>query len=460
MKIRKVFLPILLSTMGIVLISCSYTVDDSNDAEVPEVSFVVTDSLQSSCYDSTGSEIDTPSIGDDFYGQDANYDTTSPSYTDNGDGTVTDNRTGLMWQQIPPSNKMTYSAAVSYVDSLTTGGYTDWRLPTIQESFSLAMLDGALDASSTSNSIPYIDEDYFTFYYDEGKPYTGSYWTSTKTVYMEDLADNTGDNNDMEKSYGFNWADGHLKSYADGNTTTSDSDSEFSSIPAGVRAVRGEEDVFGENDYQDNGDETISDNATGLMWSKSDATYGMDWEAALSYAENSELAGYTDWRLPTPKELQSIVEYGKSTIPAIDTDYFSLNVADCYVWSSTTSGDFPQMADYVTFGHGWGIEIEDDSDTSSISSSDFDDVHGPGCIRADYKSGTAPSASQIFYEEITGEDYPGEAFDEDSSTISGSEVTDSNEDGVVNACDLTYRENAADFIVIYNRVMLVRDIDE
>ena len=38
----------------------------------------------------------------------------------------------------------------------------------------------------------------------------------------------------------------------------------------------------------------------------------MDWENSLSYAENLELAGYDDWRLPNAKELQSIVDYNRS----------------------------------------------------------------------------------------------------------------------------------------------------
>ena len=455
MKTKKIILSTLAASAIVAsLISCNST-ESSNSDTTLKTKFVVTDSLQTTTYDDAGNIIDAPSEGEAFYGQDAQYTTTLPSYTDNGDGTVTDNNTGLMWQQTPPDHKMTYDEAVEYVESLTIGGYTDWRLPTIQESFTLANLDGQLNPENIDESIPYIDTDYFSFYYDEGKPYTGSYWTSSKTVYMEDLADNTGENNEMERSYGFNWADGHLKSYADGYSTVDD-DAEGFSIPAGVRAVRGEEGVIGTNDYQDNGDGTVSDNATGLMWSQSDAEEGMDWETALSYAENSELAGYTDWRLPTPKELQTLVEYEKTTIPAIDTDYFTFHLDDCYVWSSTTSGDFPQMADYVTFGHGWGIEIGEDN--TGVTTSDFDDVHGPGCIRADYKSGTAPALSQEFYEQISGVEYPGDDFVAGVSEISGTVVEDVTGDGLYNEFDLTYSENAADYIVIYNRVMLVRDI--
>ena len=42
----------------------------------------------------------------------------------------------------------------------------------------------------------------------------------------------------------------------------------------------------------------------------------MNWEDALSYAENLELAGYSDWRLPNAKELQSIVEAEQASIGA------------------------------------------------------------------------------------------------------------------------------------------------
>ena len=74
---------------------------------------------------------------------------------------------------------MFYSDAIEYVRNLELGGYTDWRLPTIKESFSLANMDGCLNAKDISKAFPYIDTDYFDFFYDEQKPYTGSYWTST-----------------------------------------------------------------------------------------------------------------------------------------------------------------------------------------------------------------------------------------------------------------------------------------
>ena len=64
------------------------------------------------------------------------------SYTDNGDGTVTDNVTGLMWQQAVPSTTYTWSAAVAFCPTLSLGGHNDWRLPREIELVSL-IDDGA-----------------------------------------------------------------------------------------------------------------------------------------------------------------------------------------------------------------------------------------------------------------------------------------------------------------------------
>jgi hypothetical protein len=75
--------------------------------------------------------------------------------------------------------------------------------------------------------------------------------------------------------------------------------------------VRGNPD-YGINHFKDNHDGTITDEATGLTWMKADSGKGMDWPSALVYGSNLELAGYTDWRLPSAKELQTIIDYTRS----------------------------------------------------------------------------------------------------------------------------------------------------
>jgi len=100
-------------------------------------------------------------------GQDANYSANAPSYKDDGDGTVTDNVTGLMWTQ-DPGKKMTYTDAVKNAPKCKTGGYKDWRLPTIKELYSLIKLDG-IDPDPMSRDEsglkPFIDNSIFKFTY-------------------------------------------------------------------------------------------------------------------------------------------------------------------------------------------------------------------------------------------------------------------------------------------------------
>ena len=63
---------------------------------------------------------------------------------------------------------------------------------------------------------------------------------------------------------------------------------------------------YGINDFQDNGDGTVTDHATGMMWAQEDSGSGMLWSNALAYAQQMNAAnylGYGDWRLPSAKEL-------------------------------------------------------------------------------------------------------------------------------------------------------------
>ena len=70
------------------------------------------------------------------FGEDNDYTTYPPFFTINGDGTITDTITGLMWQQLD-GGEMTIENAILYCNNLTIGGYTNWRLPTAHEAFSI-----------------------------------------------------------------------------------------------------------------------------------------------------------------------------------------------------------------------------------------------------------------------------------------------------------------------------------
>jgi hypothetical protein len=80
------------------------------------------------------------------------------------------------------------------------------------------------------------------------------------------------------------------------------------------------------------------------MWQKHLPGPRFIWEDALAYAENLSLAGYDDWRLPTIKELRSIVDYNRSS-PVIDIFYFP-EEPDKF-WSSTTVANGSASAWYL-----------------------------------------------------------------------------------------------------------------
>jgi hypothetical protein len=153
--------------------------------------------------------------------------------------------------------------------------------------------------------------------------------------------------------------------------------------------VRGNTE-YGINNFLDNGDSTITDNATGLMWMKNDSKVGMNWEAALNFAENREYAGYSDWRLPDVKELQSIVDYtrspGTTSSAAIDPLFNCTQITNeagevdyPFYWSSTTHNNWSTgvggFASYVSFGRAMGYM------------NGWEDVHGSGAQRSDPKTG-------------------------------------------------------------------------
>ena len=66
-----------------------------------------------------------------------------------------------------------------------------------------------------------------------------------------------------------------------------------------------------EGRYIDNGDRTVTDTCTGLMWQQGTPEFSLPWCDALVYCQDLQLAGHTDWRMPNVRELQSIVNYGR-----------------------------------------------------------------------------------------------------------------------------------------------------
>jgi hypothetical protein len=361
-----------------------------NLSVIPQT-YKIVDTGQKDFYNNT-SIITEPQEGESFYGQDAHYVGNQPLYTDNGDGTVTDNITGLMWQK--SFITLDWEDAESEASSASTGGYNDWRVPTIKELYSLIDFNGNQGTGNPSSStppddaLPFINTEYFDFEYGQSSRYIDAQYV-TNTSYTSTTM------NGNDTFFGVNFADGRIKGYPK---------SRPDAVPFYARFVRGESN-YGENSLVDNGNNTITDEATGLMWSKIDSgneifasllegyTFNdgsLNWEEALDFAENISFAGYDDWRLPNAKELHSILDYSKSpdaSNSAAINDIFETTMIvneadqDDYpgFWTSTTFNPgtdavvifFGRALGYMNFGNGF----------------QFYDVHGAGAQRTDPKIG-------------------------------------------------------------------------
>jgi hypothetical protein len=305
------------------------------------------DTGQTKCYNNT-EEIPCPAPGEDFYGQDGSYTINPMSYSkldasgkrlpdDAPSWTmVRDNVTGLIWEKKQnrdnvqdysnphdvdntytwydsnpatnggfagvPGNGTDTEDFINALNAANYGGHNDWRLPTFKELDSIVNYGKVYPEAS-------INEIFFS------NTARSSYWSSTTFARITSYA----------------WT---VDFYSGGDRAESKGD-DFQ-VKCYVRAVRGAK-TGSPDRFVSNGDETVTDTETGLMWQQSEVEPGMTWEQALSYCENLNLAGHEDWRLPTVKELHSLVDYSRFG-PAINPTYFP-DISICYRSSTTFGGD-------------------------------------------------------------------------------------------------------------------------
>ncbi len=327
------------------------------------------DTGQTKCYNNT-TEITCPSPGEPFYGQDAQYQGPARSYTKLGqngqvlsasatyaDGWVMtrDNVTNLVWEMKTDNdgihdNDRTFTwcdrnpatnggnqgtcgtgtgdaatdteAFIQALNAAHYGGFSDWRLPTIEELSSLINL-------STFPG-PTIDADWFP------NTRSSNYWSSTTHGLYTNYAWPVDFSGCINIGY-------------------------YKSVNWYVRAVRGsstEQAVL-----TDNGNGTVTNTTTGLMWQKATASGTYTWQQALAYVVSlnaSKFAGYTDWRLPDRNELQSLLDYSRGN-PAIDPLLASDTVSS-YYWSSTSCAYSADHALRVSFYIGFfDLDIKSDN---------------------------------------------------------------------------------------------------
>jgi hypothetical protein len=245
-------------------------------------------------------------------GEDGDYATNPPSYSTNGN-VIKDQITGLEWRKDVISDQAWSEAGAACAAlNATDAGADPWRLPTRLELTSL--LD--YGASSTLMLLP-IELDPPTK--------ASNFWSSSESA---------GSPTTHAWAVSF-----QLGSVGGGQKTTA---------LYSVRCVRGAPPVSKLS--ADASCEVVTDAGLGLMWQRPSNSAQHDWPGALAYCEGLSHAGFDDWRLPSIKELMTIV-LDTAVQPAIDTGMFGTVPVAAY-WSSTPRREQPADAYVVDFALG------------------------------------------------------------------------------------------------------------
>jgi hypothetical protein len=322
---------------------------------------------QTNCYDSTGGAY-IPCAGTGEDGEiKAGVAWPNPRFTDNGDGTMTDYLTGLMWMKDAnlPGGTKTWLQALDYVAGMNIGspfgpGYTDWRLPNVNELRSLINFNEANNATwLTSQGFTNVqDYSYWSSTSCAHDPYDAwsvNMWSGGTGVlcYAKYYSYNhyvwpvrSGQCGSLENSVICLPQTGQTKCYDElGYEISCSGTGQDGEIQAGVDSPIPR--------FTDHGNDTVTDNLTGLMWTRNTNLYGgsVTWSQALSYAKKMnngtyENFGYTDWRLPNVNELASLINFNEANNATWLNSQGFTNVQEdmAYYWSSTSYAFEPDNA--------------------------------------------------------------------------------------------------------------------
>jgi len=312
--------------------------------------------------------------GDDGYYQTGQAWPT-PRFSDNGNQTVTDNLTGIIWTksanapgpaECGPATTKTWQGALDYVKCLNNNnylGYSDWFLPNRKEMTSLVNI-GQVNPGSWLASQGFTDVQTGMQLY---------YWTSTtyamtpsqaflvNMYYGNTPAFDYGLDTKANKYYNV-WPARFVNPsapLAKTGQTTSYASRDDGELQTGVAwpAIR----------FTDNGDQTITDNLTGLVWTKSANAPGPEtcgpsvaktWQGALDHVaclNSTNYLGHNDWRLPNRKEMTSLVNIQQANPGSWLASQGFTDVQTgilLFYWTSTTYAMTPSQAFLVNMYYG------------------------------------------------------------------------------------------------------------
>ena len=329
---------------------------------------------QTTCYDSDGNVISCEGTGQDGDIR-AGVAWPTPRFTDNGDGTISDNLTGLMWlKDADCFGSRDWENALRKIEDFNVnpgkyacceyrGTYNDWVLPNVNE------LD-SLNNSEKSYTGTWLEDQGFE---NVQQSSVDMYWSSTTDVssakywpavparyaWAVDIRGSFLKTERKDSKHYHIWPirtgqtgsnkipkTGQTTSYADGDDGDLQRGASWP-IPR----------------FTDNGDGTVTDNLTTLMWFKGACIHGKTWQEALNAIadlnDNPEslswCGGYTgaynDWRLPNKNELQSLTDFSQYW-PALPSGHPFLYIDTDRCWTCTTSAILEEYAWVVDMHYG------------------------------------------------------------------------------------------------------------
>lgn len=328
---------------------------------------------QEACFDAAGGQIACSGTGQDgeiLAGQ----AWPAPRFTNHGDGTITDELTGLMWAQNASTPTVTgaptctgyaksWQEAFDYVTCLNANnylGHSDWRVSNVNELKSLVNY-GVINVASwlTAQGFTNVQTGDQIFYrsstprprVDPDTSYYGSV-VSMKEGYVGD---------DSHYSLHHVWpvrgrsllpVTGATSCFSEGaylNRTDCAGTGQDGEIQAGL--------AWPEPRFVSIGS-CVTDTLTGLMWPRDANRNGasLQWQAALDYVSSlntTGLCGHKDWHVPNTHELGSLVNYHEADSAAWLSRKGFLNLQSDFYWTSDT-----YQYDGSTWA-GWGVQLSE-----------------------------------------------------------------------------------------------------
>ncbi len=341
-----------------------------------------------------------------------------PRFADNGDGTLTDRLTGLMWTQdnvnpgpalCNPGVTRNWFLSLTYVACLNANsylGYSDWRMPNMVELNSLVHAQVA-DQRPWWQSQGFTSTTNYRWWSSTNQPDSlGTAWNlsafAVNSLYGKLAVTGTAvwpvrddpDGGAVELA-----ATGQVRCW----------DDSYVEVPCAGTGQDGDLQAgaaWPSPRFEVDGD-CVSDRLTGLTWTRDANPFGTrSWHDALQDALDLELCGHDDWRLPSLVELRTLLHYDRPTGSYPDSLYVwwesqgFTNVSTAPPWSGTSAATGPTVGAWTLFST-WGKEDDEEAIVWPVRGNMQTDPADLAVAISDSADPVVPGANVVYTVEVS-----------------------------------------------------------